>query len=215
MLRIETLTAAIALVRQLFPDVTRDAGSDGTMDHLPRPLAELYRELGEAIGRPLQVNPVSKRGQRSTGFPRTTHFLHTQDALFVPKGLKQDEQGRWIIAAENQYSWDWRVASVTEDTPVLSTCADEELAELREVNASLNEFLQGFLLREAVFGSRFRWVTDSFEGTLEPIKLGCRVVSTDSNFYFSERGRVLINHESGSWWFGSNLEDPGARLGLT
>jgi len=130
--------------------------------------------------------------------------------------LTQDDDGRWIIAFENQASWDWRVAQSSEGSAVLSACADEGLAELVEVNPSLDEFLQAFLLREAIFGSKFRASLEAFDAvaTLEPIKPGCRVVSTPSDFYFSQVGRVLIVHECGTWWLGSNWSDPLLTLGL-
>ena len=49
---------------------------------------------------------------------------------------------------------------------------------------------------------------------MEPIKPGCRVVNAISDFYFSEDGQVLVNHEAGAWWFGSNSADPVLTLGL-
>lgn len=177
---------------------------------------EIYAELGTAIGSLLDVHRLRTRTARSTDMMQKTRFLQSHDSLVRPSELTQDDDGRWVIAFENQACWDWRVEQASDDTPVLSACADDDLAQLRVLTPSLNEFLQGFLLREAVFGSRFRASVDSFDAVanLDPIKLGCRVVNATSDFYFSALGEVLINHEAGIWWFGSNSSDPWLTLGL-
>jgi hypothetical protein len=128
-----------------------------------------------------------------------------------------DNDGRWIIASENQYCWDWRVDAISGDPPVLSACMDDGLTELLEVTPKLSEFIQGFLLREALFGSRYKAALDSFDDVsrLEPLKLSCQVVSVPSNLYFSQEGQILVYEEVGTWWFGSNSVDPRFVLGLS
>lgn len=214
---VATLSDAIGLLRRLFPEATDHGESpEAPPQGLPPPLVELYAELGGAIGRPMGGRSLTVRGTRSSRRDNT-HFLQSQDSLLPMSRLRQDEIGRWIIAVENQGSWDWRVATASGDSPVFSACADDDLAQLREVNPLLSEFLQGFLLREAIFGSTFGTVVDDFDGIagLRPLKLECRVVSAASNFYLSADAQALVNNEAGAWWFGSNTAAPLLRLGLT
>ncbi len=81
-LMITTLHDAIELVLRLFPEVARNA-ADAPLDTdgLPQPLVELYARLGNVIGAPIDVFPLSRRNVASARVLRKFRFLQSQDAL--------------------------------------------------------------------------------------------------------------------------------------
>lgn len=201
-----TLTDAINLVRRLNPEVTRD-GALTELPPLPSALAKVHRELGGAIGRPVETL-LRTRHSRSTG-PTKRGFLQAQDAL-LPIGRLPRNAGDLVFAMENQGSWDWRV----KEGAVWSACRDEDLAKPVLVNESLDVFLEGFLLREALFGSRYCVALQTFAiGGVEPLLRDCAVAAGDSTIWLL-RDHVLVNYEVDTWWFGSNVCDPMDELRL-
>lgn len=114
------------------------------------------------------------------------------------------------FARENQDSWDW---SVDREGAVWSACRDEEMFDLVVVNESLDRFLQGFLLREAIFGSKFLVSRDAaaFEAPNESLLMHCSISAGDSSLYLLNE-HILANREVDTWWFGSNERDPAADL---